>query len=29
MHQITVKLHPEVEFQLTVEVVSAASARSS
>jgi large subunit ribosomal protein L9 len=24
MHEITVKLHPEVEFQLTVEVVSGA-----
>ncbi|HEY1633926.1 MAG TPA: 50S ribosomal protein L9 [Acidimicrobiales bacterium] len=28
IHEITVKLHPEVEFQLTVEVVSAASART-
>jgi len=28
VHEITVKLHPEVEFQLTVEVVSAASART-
>jgi large subunit ribosomal protein L9 len=28
MHEITVKLHPEVEFQLAVEVVSGASARS-
>ncbi len=28
MHEITVKLHPEVEFQLTVEVVSGASART-
>jgi large subunit ribosomal protein L9 len=29
IHEITVKLHPEVEFQLTVEVVSAASARTA
>ena len=29
MHEITVKLHADVEFQLTVEVVSAAAARSS
>ena len=28
IHEITVKLHPEVEFQITVEVVSAASART-
>ncbi|HEX4538786.1 MAG TPA: 50S ribosomal protein L9 [Acidimicrobiales bacterium] len=28
VHEITVKLHPEVEFQLTVEVVSRASART-
>lgn len=28
VHEITVKLHPEVEFQLTVEVVSRASARA-
>jgi large subunit ribosomal protein L9 len=28
IHEITVKLHPEVEFQLAVEVVSAASART-
>ena len=27
-HELTVKLHPEVEFHLTVEVVSAATARS-
>jgi large subunit ribosomal protein L9 len=29
VHEIAVKLHPEVEFQLTVEVVSAASARTA
>jgi len=28
MHEVTVKLHPEVEFQLTVEVVAGAAARS-